>query len=54
MMTASYQAIVEQITEASLRLGTMAIGNRHGRQAAVLARGRQREAVSPELATIDD
>ena len=54
MMTASYQAIVEQITEASLRPGTMTIGNETARQAAVLALAVDSEAVSPELATIED
>ena len=49
LLAASYQALVEQITEPSLRPGVMTVGNEECRHAAALALALHPDAIAPEL-----
>lgn len=51
IVAASYQAMVEQLSDGSLRAPTMAIGNESARQSSVVALATDPEAVAPELGT---
>jgi hypothetical protein len=49
LLAASYQAMVEQLTEPTLRPGAMTVGNEECRHAAALALALHPEAIAPEL-----
>jgi hypothetical protein len=53
LLAASYQALVEQMTDATLRPGAMAVGNEECRHAAALALALHPDAIAPELDTTD-
>lgn len=51
IMAASYQAMVEQLSDGSLRPALMAIGNESARQSSIVALATDPEAIAPELGT---
>ncbi|MAT07343.1 MAG: hypothetical protein CL424_20140 [Acidimicrobiaceae bacterium] len=54
MVAASYQAMVEQLSDGALRPGAMTIGNESARQAAVVALATDPDAVAPELGEAEE
>jgi hypothetical protein len=49
LLAASYQALVEQLTDPALRPGAMTVGNDECRHAAALALAVNPDAIAPEL-----
>ena len=54
LLAASYQALVEQLTDPALRPGAMTVGNEECRHAAALALAVHPDAIAPELVATDD
>jgi hypothetical protein len=54
LLAASYQALVEQLTDPALRPGAMTVGNEECRHAAVLALAVNPDAIAPELDATED
>jgi hypothetical protein len=54
LLAASYQALVEQLTDPALRPATMRVGNEECRHAASLALALNPDAIAPELDATED
>ncbi|TDT15966.1 ferritin-like protein [Ilumatobacter fluminis] len=54
VVAASYQAMVEQLSDGSLRPALMTIGNESARQSSVVALATNPDAIAPELGTADE
>ena len=54
IVAASYQAMVERLSDGSLRPATMTIGNESARQSSAIALATNPEAITPELGSPEE